>query len=503
MKKALIAFCLPLLLLASCKAAGGLPLSTPEAQGVSPRAVLDFVEALETEVDAPHGFVLLRHGHAIARGWWSPFTPHDNHKLYSLSKSFTSTAVGMAADEGLLSVDDKVLSFFPDDAPENQGENLKAMRVRDLLTMTTGHAKDTLGPLTGGKEGNWPRVFLALPVEHEPGTHFLYNTGATYMCSAIVQKVTGKTVLGYLTPRLFEPLGIENPQWESDPRGVNVGGWGLKITTTDIAKFGQLYLQKGEWRGERLLSEAWIEAATSTQTPNGTNPQNDWNQGYGYQFWRSRHNAYRADGAFGQFCIVMPEQDAVLAITGGQIDMQRTLDLVWKHLLPGMADATPPKDAESRKALAEKLAKLSHAPVAGEAASPTAAKVSGKRYVMRANAMGLEAVTFDFTASPATLALETSSGPQRFELGSGAWEKQVVPFTKLGMAAVATTGPEAVAASGAWGSDDLYIARAWLHETPYRLDMEFNFDAEVGTLTVKQKLHPVQAQWTEAKGMAR
>jgi CubicO group peptidase (beta-lactamase class C family) len=252
--------------------------------------------------------------------------------LYSLSKSFTSTAVGLAVAEGKLSVDDEVLKFFPDDAPADPSANLKSMRVSDLLRMNTGHqAEPPRKP-----DEVWTKVFLAHPVPFKPGTHFLYNTSATYMQSAIVQKVTGQTVLDYLTPRLFEPLGIDGPTWEKSPQGISTGGYGLSVRTEDIAKFGQLYLQKGKWQGKQLVPEAWIDAATARQTSNGSNPNSDWDQGYGYQFWRCRHGAYRGDGAFGQYCVVLPEQDAVIAITSGLRDMQAVLNLVWDKLLPGL-----------------------------------------------------------------------------------------------------------------------------------------------------------------------
>ena len=169
------------------------------------------------------------------------------------------------------------------------------------------------------------------------------------MLSAIVQKATGKTVLDYLKPRLFEPLGIEHPTWETSPQGISTGGYGLSIRTEDIAKFGQLYLQKGKWHGKQLVPAAWVEAATARQTSNGSNPKSDWDQGYGYQFWRCRHGAYRGDGAFGQYCIVMPEQDAVIAITSGVKDMQAVLNLVWDKLLPAMqAIRSPPMTRRAR-----------------------------------------------------------------------------------------------------------------------------------------------------------
>ena len=310
-----------------------MPRSAPEAQGVSSAGILSFIEAADRSIESMNSFMLVRHGHVVAEGWWAPYRAEAPHSLYSLSKSFTSTAVGLAIAEGKLSLDDEVLKFFPDDAPAEPSNNLKAMRVSDLLRMSTGQQSE---PARTSNEP-WTKTFLAQPVPFKPGTHFLYNTSATYMLSAIVQKATGTTVLDYLRPRLFEPLGIEHPTWETSPQGISAGGYGLSIRTEDIARFGQLYLQKGNWQGKQLVPESWVEAATSRQTSNGSNPQSDWDQGYGYQFWRCRHGAYRGDGAFGQYCVVMPEQDAVVAITSGVKDMQAVLNLVWDKLLPAMS----------------------------------------------------------------------------------------------------------------------------------------------------------------------
>ncbi len=309
---------------------------SPERHGIASSAILGFVEAVEQQIHDLHSFMLLRHGSVLAEGWWSPYAPERPHMLFSLSKSFTSSAIGLAVMEGRLSVDDRVLSFFPDETPAQVSENLAAMTIHHLLSMSTGHAEDTTSYLFKAQGESWVKTFLALPVEYEPGTHFLYNTGATYMLSAIIQKVTGEKLLDYLTPRLLEPLGIEGAEWEESPQGINTGGFGLSVKTEDIAKFGQLYLQKGLWHGNRILSESWIATATSSQISNGDDANSDWAQGYCYQFWRCRHNAYRGDGAFGQFCVVMPEQDAVLAITSGLDDMQAVLNLVWEHLLPAM-----------------------------------------------------------------------------------------------------------------------------------------------------------------------
>ena len=237
-------------------AAADLPRSAPEAQGVSSPAVLAFIKAADQQIDSLHSFMLVRHGHVVAEGWWAPYSAATPHSLYSLSKSFTSTAVGIAAAEGKLSIDDPVLKFFPEEAPAQPSANLKAMRLADLLRMSTGQQTE---PPRRNTEP-WTKTFLAHPVPFKPGTHFQYNTSATYMLSAIVQKATGQTVLDYLTPRLFEPLGIAKPTWETSPQGISAGGYGLSIRTEDIAKFGQLYLQKGKWNGKQLVPAAWVES---------------------------------------------------------------------------------------------------------------------------------------------------------------------------------------------------------------------------------------------------
>jgi CubicO group peptidase (beta-lactamase class C family) len=324
-----------------------LPRSTPEAQGVSSAAIREFIETADGNVSSMHSFMLVRHGHVIAESWWQPETPDKPHVLWSLSKSFTSTAVGLAVAEGKLSVDDPVLKFFPNDAPQEPSDNLKAMRVRDLLTMNAGHQDE----LNWRDEAHWVKAFLAHPVPHKPGTHFRYNTPATYVQSAIVQKVTGERVLEYLTPRLFEPLGIEKPKWDASPQAVSIGGYGLYLRTEDIAKFGQLYLQNGQWNGKQLLPAEWVELATSKQVSNGSNPNSDWDQGYGFQFWRCRHNAYRGDGKDGQFCLVLPEQDVVIAITANTRDMQAQLNVVWDKLLPALESKALPDNVDDQAKL--------------------------------------------------------------------------------------------------------------------------------------------------------
>jgi CubicO group peptidase (beta-lactamase class C family) len=472
-----------------------LKRTNPEAEGIPSSAVLDFIRAVEEHthpLDAVQGFMLLRHGNVAAEGWWKPYDPHYAHSLYSLSKSFTSTAIGLAVAEGRLSVDDPVLKFFPDDAPSNPSENLRAMRVRHLLSMSTGHKEDTTGRVFGGSyqtslfggrlhgqadvvqqasgddADNWARAFLSLPVEFQPGTWFVYNTAATYMLSAIITRLTGESLLEYLRPRLFDPLDIENPRWETDPRGINLGGTGLHIKTEEIARFGQMYLQKGIWQGKRLVSEEWIAEATRATSDNSntqTNP--DWTVGYGYQFWRCRHNAYRGDGAFGQYCIVMPEQDAVLAMNGAVRDMQVVLDKVWKHLLPAMQPGALSPNAQAHNELCDKLADLSLPLPKGRPSSPVADQWSGKKYKLQSNPLKLESVAIEFGKDHNTVVLNDEWGEHRIQAGYSAWLK--------GIGDMRDRGEEPVAACGVWTTEDTYEVRVCCCEDVYCQVLRFRY----------------------------
>lgn len=438
-----------------------LPRSSPEKQGVSSPAVRAFVEAADKDIDALHSFMLVRHGHVVAEGWWGPYAAESPHMLFSLSKSFTSAAVGIAAADGKLSVDDPVLKFFPDDAPAEPSANLKAMRLNDLLRMSTGQQAEP------GRKATepWAKTFLAQPVPFKPGTHFQYNTSATYMLSGAVQKATGETLLDYLKPRLFDPLGIAKPTWEVSPQGISTGGYGLSVRTEDIAKFGQLYLQKGKWNGKQLVPEAWVAEATARQTSNGSNPKSDWDQGYGYQFWRCRHGAYRGDGAFGQYCIVLPEQDAVIAITAGVKDMQAVLNLIWDKLLPAMKAAPLAADDEAANKLATTLKGLTMRLPEGKGAPP---KVAGKKYAFPANDGKVESVALESGKDGAmTLVARVAGTERRIECGRGAWQK--------GRAAWGRLAEQPIAAAGAWTADDTFTAKACFTETPFVATIRLKF----------------------------
>ncbi len=450
--------------------------ATPESQGIASSAIAGFVRAAE-KLESIHSFMLLRHGVVAAEGWQRPYRPEAPHMLFSLSKSFTSTAVGLAVSEGRLTVNDTVLSFFPEDAPRKISPNLAAMQVRHLLSMSTGHDQDVTDRTLRCRDRNAPRAFLSLPVEHAPGTHFAYNSAASFMLSAIVQKLSGQTLLDYLTPRLFEPLGIQGATWESYPghdgAPINFGGWGLSITTEDIARFGQCYLQKGVWNDQQIVPAAWVEAATTKQVSNGDNPENDWNQGYGYQFWRCRHNIYRGDGAFGQFCIVMPDQDAVLAITAGVHEMQAVLNVVWDELLPAIGDDPLPADDAAARKLARTLENLELTPPQGAAESPVAARLSGRTYLFERNYETLHSLKFDFEANRLTYRLLGGGkrrGSHTLTFGRGEWVE--------GVAVLGGHVPQKVVTSGVWKAEDTFELTLCAYETPFTATITCRFDGD-------------------------
>ena len=323
-------------------------LPRAEASKKFEKAAQKYLDAVAEAGQDLHSIMVVKDGNVIFEKWLGEGREDVPHVLNSVSKTFTSAAVGLAISEGMLKIDDKVISFFPDKLPETISENLAAMTVRDLLTMTCGQENDAFDINADVKD--WEKAFFAHPVTHKPGTLFAYNSVGTYMLSAIVQKVSGQKLTDFLYPRLFRPLGINNVRWIESPSGVNTGGWGLYLKTEDLAKMGQLLLQGGKWNGKQVLPADWVKEMSSKQvecihagltcdmSPKDEKQasQSDWLQGYGYQMWRCRHNAFRADGAAGQYIIVIPEKNTAIAMTALIHDMQGEINLIWKHILPAL-----------------------------------------------------------------------------------------------------------------------------------------------------------------------
>jgi len=406
-----------------------LPRSTPESQGVSSEVLSKLFDAMDASDIQFHGVMVLRNGFVIGEGWWAPYSPQYKHTLHSLSKSFTSAAVGLAINEGHFTIESPVISFFPEYAPQNISTNLAAMKVKHLLTMTTGHIVDTN---LRTDDMPWVQSFLAAPIEREPGTFYLYNTTATYILSAIVQKTTGVTLLEYLTPRLLKPLKIEGADWQTSPQGINTGGFGLRVRTEDIASFSQLYLNKGKWKGKQILPETWVDASTREQWTFSSNPfggkkpkaEDDWQQGYGYQFWRTQHNGFRSDGLYGQFGIVLPDEKTVIAITEESFNTQRSLDFVWEILVPGLQKTILPANKEALQLLKSKQKQLQVKLPSGVMNSETTDRINRKRFVLNANSLNARSVIFSFSNNACELVVQYDQGKRTLNLGLNSWEKK-------------------------------------------------------------------------------
>ncbi len=403
-----------------------LPLSTPEAEGVSSSGISRFLDATATGKTEFHSFMLLRHGKVIAEGWWNPYRADLRHSLYSCSKSFTATAIGFAMAENKLSPDDKVISFFPNDLPDTVSDWLRELTVKDVLMMSDGQDPDPSFNVAA-KDTNWIKGFLATPILHEPGTQFLYNSLGTYMLSAIVQKVTGQKTIDYLRPRFFDPLGIHGMDWETDLQGINTGGWGLRLKTEDMAKFAELFLQNGKWNGKQVLPAGWVHEASTMkimQDPNAPlskKDSSDWLQGYCYQMWRCRHNAYRGDGAYGQFMIVMPDEDAALAITAETPDMQEEINLVWKYLLPAFKKDKLPENKVAYSRLQAKIHSLA-LPLPAKNIEPVAG-INGKTFAASDNDLGIKSISFGFSKNICHVVFENDTAKYSIDFGSGKWDE--------------------------------------------------------------------------------
>ncbi len=484
-----------------------LPRSAPELQGIDPSALQTFLDKIRESKLQFHSIMIVRNGFVVTEGWWAPYEPSYIHQLYSLSKSFTSTAVGFAVAEGLLTVEDPVLSFFPEETPPEVSPNLAAMKVKHLLTMSVGQAQEPLRAMRENTEESWVKTFLHWPVDYEPGSRFLYNTAATFMLSAIVQKLSGEKLIDYLKPRLLDPLAIRDSDWAENPQGVNVGGYGFRIKTEDIAKLGLLYLQKGVWNDKQILSPEWVEAATSKQIQStGSDPDGpgdtDWDQGYGYQFWRNTVGGYRADGAFGQFSLVSPEKNTVVAITSQSMDMQASMKLVWEYLLPVMQDSPIEENKAAQASLKNTLQQLSLSPPVYQERSPLSAGLNGKKFTLDSNDYGTRSVQLDFTDQHCVLKIEEPDGPVILTCGYNQWIKegnQKERGSALFPIPIRTDSPSLVAASAGWQDDQTLIITLQYLELCHGDQFIFAFDQDKLTLSFLNSVAQLEDTATEMR----
>jgi CubicO group peptidase (beta-lactamase class C family) len=479
-----------------------LPSGTPASQGVDARGVHAFLDALEAAPGVePHSVMLLRHGHLVAEGWWAPRTADRPQLLYSLSKSFTSAAAGSASAEGLIDLDAPVVSYFPELEAQITDPRSRSIRVRHIASMASGHEYDTWDRVVGADRAEPVRAFLSIPPDREPGTVFAYNQSCTYTLGAIVQRVTGQSLTAYLRKRLFDPLGVAQTAWEQLPAGRDLGFSGMYATTDAVARLGQLHLQGGVWEGERLLPAEWVAEATRSHVSNsdGTagGADSDWQQGYGFQFWMSRHG-FRGDGAYGQYCVVLPEHDAVLALTSQTQDMQEVLDAAWRHLLPAFGDAPLTDRGADDESLRSRLSRLAVPPVAGGAAPAAGAgEWAGARFVPADGTCPDQPTLTEVTLRRAG----GSGGPGGGGEGEAGWVLGLVDGGQsfglaFGPGGWTTTeggpaGPSCAVSAG-WTDGDTFTATVGFLETPHSLDLRCRLST--GTFTAAWRTRPLHSR---------
>jgi CubicO group peptidase (beta-lactamase class C family) len=421
----------------SGQVAAKLPRSTPESEGVSSSGIIDFLNAVDTASRVElHSFMFLRHGKVIAEGWWKPFGPDKKHILYSASKTFTATGIGLAVSENRLKLTDKVISFFPYSLPDTLSDYIKELTIENLLTMSVGQDPE---PRSMGNNGDWINTFLSTRPVHKSGTVFMYNNMASFMLSAIVQQVTGQTLFEYLQPRIFKPLEIRGADWDLNPQGINLGMIGLRLRTEDLAKFGQLLLQQGVWNNKQLIPKEWVKEATSfkIESSGGSDrlpkDKNDWTQGYCYQMWRGRNNTVRLDGMGGQFVVLVPDKDAVVVLTANARNTQDELNLVHDYLIPAIkSNSSITKNQDSYNELLKRQSELTIETSASKLTlSAFETKISGKEFMLDNNDFNIQSVYLAFNNDGCSYAIKRDNQISVFKAGLGSWKTTKSPLTSL------------------------------------------------------------------------
>jgi len=449
-----------------------LPRSTPSAEGVSSRAVLELLDRLEAQAVECHSLVVVRHGRVVVEGWWAPYTAARPHLLYSLTKSFTAVAVGLAVADGLLSLDDRVVDVLPDSVPPDASAQARRLTVHHLLSMTTGHRTDSLAEAWALEPRDLTKGFLRVPFTGPEGAAHGYDNATTYVLARMVERATGRGLPELLDERIFAPMGIDHAEWDRVASGAAFGFHGLHLTTEAVAAFGELLRCGGRWGDRQLVPQAWVEVATTAHAP--TEQVDGWSEnpdvlcGYGYQFWMSQHG-YRGEGSFGQHCLVVPSRDLVIVVTAALAGGGETLlGPLWECLLPGLDDDGSPAD-DAR--LAQRLRGLSLAPVAGSA--------GGEVVTARVDASAEGSALPDGT--PVTVESDGDGWLLRLgtgldvEVGHDRWRES----SPLG---------RPVVARGAW-QGRAFVADVFVITTPHRVRVEV--DADGGTASATWNLVPL------------
>lgn len=466
---------------------------SPESEGIRSEDVIHFVEKLEESGAQMHGLMILRHGKVIAEGWWSPYAPGIRHGCQSLTKTYTATAIGLLYDEGRLTLDEKLAEIFPEEMPNNPGQWLLEMTVKDALCMSTGIYQ--FPDLTAK---DWLKQYFAAPVLKRPGEGFYYCSATSSLLAAIVRKKTGMPLLEYLRERLFDKIGIDvdNLRILRMADGRDNGGGGLFSTTEDNARLMQLYLNKGLWDGKRVLSEEWTDMASgdqnSTQEDQGIE---DCHLGYGYQMWMCKpEGVYRADGAYGQYAIVFPKLDMVISINEhAKLGMwpQKILDIVWEEFMPKVSGDIDkiPENTEAYNRLQKKMTSLTLGRPQYRPQSECAKRTKKSVWKLEKNqwsiipslyhnmtgiiSRGIDKVRFDFTRTD-TIKMSFLYGGEEYEFcvgmdGNGRYNEKLL----------SECVPQLTYVWGVWKKENVLCIHVDYIETCFEKNFTFCFDEDI------------------------
>lgn len=456
----------------------------PAAMGVEPeQLVLMYDSLMNNPLTEIHHVMVLVDGKVVGELHPEPFKAEYRHTLYSVSKTFVAVAVGLAMDDGLLSVEDKLITFFPELSNKIVDEKVKDITLHHVLTMQSGFKTETG---MRNKQQHWVEYYLTRPLVAVPGTRYSYDSIETYLLAAVVQKVTGKTVLELLNERIFHPMGVVDAEWELCPDGIITGGWGIYLSAEAQAKFGQLLLNKGMWNGRQLVSQKWIE---QMMRPYVVRDAND----YGYQIWLCEYpGAWRADGAFGQYIIVVPEKNMVVVLnqcsrSKGWTERSNIWHTVVKNCRNCAIDVRP----DAIKTLREYEANAKLPTLEGDSISAVAKKYNNKTFELAKNKLGWQSVKFSFADDKVNLeVIEMNGAKSTIEMGYKEWiTSQLGGYPHYSIGAQnrfsGITGPFYTGSCYAWQEDCL---RAKIHYANWvtSIDVTFKFDGKNVALTVSE-----------------
>jgi CubicO group peptidase (beta-lactamase class C family) len=419
----------------------GLRRASPMSTDTDPAAILQALDVIEREGIELHSLLIWHNGALITEAYWKPFAPERPHMMHSVTKSFTSMAVGLAIEEGLLSLDDRVVSFFPDHLPAVVPSNLAQLQVRHLLTMTSGHHRGISGGAWRQLTTSWIRDYLERPIPNLPGEVFVYDSASSYMLAAVVQKVTGRLLVDYLDEKVFSPMQMSGAiRWDIGPDGVNTGGNGLVCCASDMLKLGIVHLQNGRWNGRHILPEDWVREATTAklrdvvlgtftgqhylgpdELEEGAAP--DLREGYGYHWWVGPHDSFSANGLFGQYCIVLPKQNAVVAFTGGMHDDDRRVHSIVYDLLRPALGAMTAGDFDRR------IADLRLATQPGPADTSHAPESWSGGYDIGDNDQQVQSIALSPSGDQIVFEMKDHRGTHTISAGIGRWVESVTTMT--------------------------------------------------------------------------